>query len=357
MATEVQSLSLSFPSATTALLTWSQPTTIEGGGLDTYEINPNSDGYIDVESISGRYLVKGLDRGADQSFDVRAKWKDGTYGNAETITGKTPIAIHHNTIFFKDCVNLQDNGERITEHGVSTNILREAADNDLETYTTETNIDIDISDSSDATRVDAIYTITEGVTSHEGTATGGTGTGWSSRTIPSSITNWEGSTVSTVIDGKQYDLYLLDDHFTATSVQVEFTGSNIRIYEIYLLEFGLELDANGDFTEINPDKIDRTFVLHNDVNGGIERETGIGGRQRWEIDYLAKFVPERTEIEQSDIFLNWRERNLNHFHFQEYSRYPARGYPASFMLPQVQVRLRGDSKGLGDIVRFRIGER
>ena len=356
MATEVESLVVSFPSATSALLTWSPPTNLMGT-LASYEVNANSGGYIDTESKSGRYLVKGLDRGSDQSFDVRAKRDDGTTGTATTITGKTPIALIHNALFFRDCVNLEGEGERVTEHGVPTNVLREIADNDLETFSTQTDIDIDISDGSDPTRVHAVYTITEGVTSHVGIATGGSGTGWGARTIPSSVTNWEGSTVSTVVDGKQHDLYLLSDSFTATSVRVTFTGTNVRVYEIYLLEFGIELDANGDFTEINPDLVDRKAVLHDDVNGGILRETGLIVREKWETDFLAKFVPNLTEIERSDTFLRWRGRNLNFFFFQEYSRYVNRGYPASFMLPRVQVRLRGDSKLLGDVVRFRVGER
>lgn len=356
MATEVTSLVVSFPSATSALLTWSPPTALTGT-LDSYEVNANSGGYVNTESRSGRYLVKGLERGSDQSFDVRAKRTDGTFGTATTVTGKTPIALIHNALFFRDCVNLEGEGSRVTEHGVSTNVLREAADNDLETYTDETDIDIDISEGSDATRVHAIYTITEGVDSHVGVATGGVGTGWTSRTIPSSVTNWESSTVSTTVDGRQHDLYLLDDSFTATSVQVTFTGTNVKVYEVMLLEFGIEIDANGDFTEINTDKVDRNFVLHESVDGGISRETGLGGRQKFETDFIAKFVPDLTEIPVSDTFLNWREDNLNFVFAQEYSRYVARVYPASFMLPRVQIRLRGDSKLLGDIVRFRIGER
>ena len=314
-------------------------------------------GYLDVKSVSGRYLVRGLPRGSNQTFTVRAKKADGTYGDPETVTGKTPIASLHNALFFKDCVNLIDEGARITEHGNASNVLRAAADNDLETFITETDIDIDMSDGTDPTRVDAVFVVSEGVTHHTGIATGGTGSGWTARTIPASVKNWEGSTVSTTIDGVQYDLYLLDTHFTATSVQVTFTGSSIKVYELMLLEFGIELDANGDFTEISPDKVDRTAVLHKGVTGSIERETGIGGRERWEIDYLAKFVPGRTEIEKSDTFLKWRENNLNHVHVQEFTRYVNRVLPASFMQPRVPVRLRGNSKSLGDVVKIRVGER
>ena len=46
-----QSLAVTFPSATTALLTWSQPTNLTGT-LETYEVDANGDGYVGVrESI------------------------------------------------------------------------------------------------------------------------------------------------------------------------------------------------------------------------------------------------------------------------------------------------------------------
>ena len=288
--TEVQSLAVTFPSATTALLTWSQPTNLGGGSpLESYEVNPNNSAYTDTKSVSGRYLVSGLTRGSNQTFSVRAKRADGTTGSAVTVTKRTPIASLHNALFFRDCRNLEGKGSRVTEHGNSSNILRAAADNDLETYTDETDLAIDISDGTNPTRVDAIMTITEGVASHVGVATGGVGTGWTTRTIPTTIKNWEGTNVSTTVDNKQHDLYLLDTHFTATSVRVTFTGSNIRIYGIYLLEFGVEINCNGDMTEISPDFVDRNFVLHQQADGGVIRETGRGGRQKFEIDFTAKF--------------------------------------------------------------------
>jgi len=327
------------------------------GTLKTYEVAVDSGSFFDVESISGRYLFSGLTRQTRHTFKVRAQRTDNTYGDEATVTGKTPIASLNNALFFRDCVNLEGEGERVAEHGVSTNVLREAADNDLETYTDETDIDIDISDGSNPTRVHAVYLISSGVTAYTGTPTGGTGTGWASRRPPLAVNNWEGTQVSTVVDNRVHDLYLLDNSFTATSVRVQLTGTGVRVYEIYLLQFGIELDANGDFVEINPDFVDRTAVLHEGVDGSILRETGLGGRHRWQVQYLAKFVPDLTEIQQSDIFLRWMEQNLNCFHFQEFTRYPARGYPASFMDSTTPVRLRGDSKLLGDVIRFRVGER
>ena len=42
-----------------------------------------------------------------------------------------------------------------------------------------------------------------------------------------------------------------------------------KIVEVMLLEFGLEIDANSDFTQINPDFVDREGVVHPYPGGGI----------------------------------------------------------------------------------------
>ena len=72
-----------------------------------------------------------------------------------------------------------------------------------------------------------------------------------------------------LLTGFQHDLYLLDSHFTATSVRVTFTGTDVKITEIMLLEFGLEIDSNADFTEIATNFVDRTGVVHPDPSGGL----------------------------------------------------------------------------------------
>ena len=48
----------------------------------------------------------------------------------------------------------------------------------------------------------------------------------------------------------------------------------VEVYEILLLEFGIEIDANGDFTEINPDFVDRSGEIHS-APGGQSRLRGL----------------------------------------------------------------------------------
>ena len=50
-----------------------------------------------------------------------------------------------------------------------------------------------------------------------------------------------------------------------------------------LLEFLLEIDANSDFTEIAPDYVDRSAVIHPSPGGGIQRSSSLGAeRPKWE---------------------------------------------------------------------------
>ena len=192
---------------------------------------------------------------------------------------------------------------------------------------------------------------------HSAEPTGGTGSGYSNRRMPSTVKNWEGTDVSTVVAGFQHDLYLLDSHFTATSVRVTFTGTDVKITEIMLLEFGLEIDSNADFTEIATNFVDRTGVVHPDPSGGISYTPPLGGgRDRWQIDYAVKVVPGKTLLETPEDFLYWRAKNRNHVFCMEPSRFPWRIFPAVFVGKSVPVRYRTDDKTGGEILNFRVAE-
>ena len=358
-----QNLKITFPQATEAVFKWSAPVNTGGSPITEYEVNATEGAilgptWIPTKSAGLRGFVGNLARGTEHTFAVRARNAEGVGPVSNILQQHTPIASLHNALFFKDCVNLDAQGARVSQYGSPTTLVREAADNDFTTFTTLTDLAVDISVNGNPTRVDAFFLKSKGVRHHSGTPSGGTGTGWTHAPVPATIRTDEGTEVSTTVAGFQHQLLLLDSHFTATSVRLQFSGTpDIAIYEIMLIEFGIEMNANGDFTEIAPDKVDRTAVLHTDTDGGILRaDTGLG-RERWEVNYVAKFVPGRTLIAAASDFLHWREHNKNCVFFQEPSRYPERGYPAAFMKRRVPVRLRGDSKSLGDVVNFQIGER
>lgn len=346
-------------SSTQVLVTWNAPDNLE---IDTFEVG-YAEGtaaitaWVPTNSKRTRFLVSGLKRGTAYTFRVRGRSGSKAGAASEPVTQTTPIASLHNALFFKECVNYLDNGERVRVHGDPTNIVRAAADNDYNTFTAEKDLVINISVNEAPTRVDAIFVKGIDIEAHAAVPTGGAGSGYSNRQMPAKVENWEGTEISTVVNGFQHDLYLLDTHFTATSVRMTFTGANAKIYEVMLLEFLLEIDANGDFTEIAPDYVDRSAVIHQSPDGGVRRSSPLGGeRHKWETSYVVKIVPGKTLLTSVDEFVTQMGENPNVVHAQESSRYPAQIHPASFLLTRVPTRLRGDNKLLGDVVQFRVGE-
>ena len=343
---------------TSAVIRWAAAVS-DGGGIDGYEVSyaegasPGTT-WIATGSTGTRFFVKGLKRGTQYTFGVRGRNSAGAGVGSRPVTQNTPIASLHNALFFKEYVN---SGNRVTVHGSPTDIVRAAVDNDYRTFSNATDYAIDMSRNNQPTRVDAVFIKSKGVTRHSGTPTGGSGTGWTNEALPATVKNWEGTHISTTVLGFQHHLLLMDQHFTATSVRVRFEGTNVEVYEILLLELLLEIDANGDFTEIAPDYVDRSAVIHPSPGGGIQRSSSLGAeRQKWETNYVVKIVPGKTLLESVDEFVYQMGENPNIVHAQEPSRYPARVHPASFLLKRVPTRLRSDDKLQGDAVQFRVGE-
>ena len=272
-------LSVSFLTATTALLKWKAPT--NGAAITGYEISyaegtaPGST-WIPTDSTRTRHLVKELKRSTQYTFSVRGTNDEGAGAASSPLVTRTPIASLHNTLIFKDCVNLLDDGARVSAHGNPAQIIPAIADNDFKTSSTVKDYDINIAVDGQPTRVDAIFVKGTGLEGHAAVPTGGVGSGYSNRIIPATVRNWEGSEVSTVVHGFQHDLYLLSPHFTATSVRLTFTGPDVRVYEIMLMEFLFEIDANSDFTQIDPDFTDRGAIIHDNKRGKLRRKKRYG---------------------------------------------------------------------------------
>ena len=342
------------------MLKWAAAT--EGGDAEAYEVSVAEGAslgstWVATGSTGTRFFVKRLKRGTQYTFGVRGRNSEGAGDASHPVTQNTPIASLHNALFFKECVNYFDDGARVSEYGDPTHLVRAAADHDYKTFTTEKDLVINIAVGGNSTRIDAIFVKGIDIEGHSAEPTGGSGSGYSNRRMPSTMKNWEGTDVSTIVNGFQHDLYLLDSHFTATSVRMTFTGANAKIYEIMLLEFGIEIDSNADFTQINPDFVDRSGVVHPDPSGGLGYTPPLGGgRDKWEIDYVVKIVPGKTLLETPEDFLYWRSENRNHVHAQEPSRFPWRVFPAVFLKKRVPVRLRTDNKLDGEVLNFRVAE-
>ena len=265
----------------------------------------------------------------------------------------------HNTLIFKACRHfLPDYGGRVTERGAPT-LIPEVSDNDFLTYSGVRDMDINISESGNPTRVDAFYLMSKNVTRHTGTPSGGSGSGWSNRDVPATVQNYQGGAVETTVDGFQHDLYLLSSHFTATSVRLRFQGRGIEIYELMLLELGLELDANSsDFVAIDPSDTERQGRVDTNPIGTVTRPVGYGGsRKRRVIDFTLEMIPGVSNVDNPDVFLHFMEHNPRIVFAEAFSETPQYVYPAIFGSLRVPVRYRSDYKPAGYTLPFRVMER
>ena len=188
---------------TTAVLEWAAAT--EGGEVEAYEVSYAEGAslgttWIGTGASGTRFFVKRLKRGTQYTFGVRGRNSEGAGDASNPVTQNTPIASLHNALFFKECVNYFDDGARVSEYGDPTHLVRAAADHDYKTFTTEKDLVINIAVGGNPTRIDAIFVKGIDIEGHSAEPTGGTGSGYSNRMMPSTVKNWEGTEVSTVVE-------------------------------------------------------------------------------------------------------------------------------------------------------------
>ena len=206
--------------------------------------------------------------------------------------------------------------------------------------------------------MDAVFIKGSGLSTHRGDPTGGSGSGWAARTIPSTVDNFSGTAVETTLDGFQHDLFLLDTPFTATSVRLRFTGTDIKIYAVMLLQIVAQWDVNRTETlTADPEQIDRASNLQAIQGRGQALANVLDSeRPKWDTDYSVKVVLGRTINQSVDELLHTLGQNENCGFAREFTRYPDQVYPAVVLSDRIQTRLIGQYKISGEAVNFRVGE-
>lgn len=265
----------------------------------------------------------------------------------------------HNLIFFQNPINFLPS--RVTEHGTS-NIITAMTDNSYETYSDDTDIDINMADAGGSpTAVDAVFLkYTGSITSYTFTPSGGVGSAFT-RTVPTTTTDFNGNTVSLEVDGFLHDLYELTADVTATSVRMQFTGTNLRIYALALLETGLEIPPYGSrgatVSDMTPRLIDRSGRTADSPNGDTRWIRGIGAtREKWTVDIQVDFRSNPVTL-TAKAFLYWRAKNRNLFFANEFSRNPDEVYPAAFVDAAAGIPYRSTLITNGRRVSFQVAER
>lgn len=252
-------------------------------------------------------------------------------------------------------------------YGPGRSQYREVADNDYSTYTEQTslllNIDTLGNGSGTARDFTDIFIKGSGITSYRAAFTNPEHiTSPAARTLPATVTNDSKDTVSTLVDGFQHDLHSLwTDESTAKpkakSITLTFTGSNIRIYEVMVLDRLLTLNADGGFSRIEYDTLSLGSV-EPDLRGNLSYVPPIGNtRDKWVVNLTLDSRRTATGRDTiADALIHFIRKYKSFVFAPEPKRYPDRVFPALWPSPETQVRYLSRWKGSGRRVSFSVRE-
>ena len=247
------------------------------------------------------------------------------------------------SLFFDFPINMRSDIDRnFTVAGSVETSNRDIADNNYDTLSDSTSYSFITHGQlpSILTDITHIFIKGSGITSYELSVPTGHGTGTTvTRTVPTTVTNFEGNSVNITIDGKQNDLFKIvdsggaDNPFNCSKMELDITGTDVKVYEVMLLNLEYELRVGQDYFRIIPKKVYRRSGLHTNTSGGITRYSASNAqRSKWEIEYGVRF---RGSYTYKPLF-DFIEGHDNFCFAQEYTRYPDRVFPAcitNFELP------------------------
>ena len=252
-------------------------------------------------------------------------------------------------------------------YGSGRSQYAEVADNNYETATTHASMLLHIDTAGDGTgparAFTDIFVKCTGVTDLEAAFTNPANiTSPKTRTLPATVTNDSGDSVETTVDGYQHDLHSLwtDESAAkpeAKSVTLTFTGTNVRIYEVMLLNRLLTLDSDGGFSRIEYDSVDLGGVAP-DLRGRLSYVPPIGGeRDKWLCRLTALSYRSDTERDKiADALIRFIRKHKNFVFAPEPNRYPERIFPAVWPDATTQIRYLARWKGGGRSVSFAVRE-
>ena len=256
-------------------------------------------------------------------------------------------------------------------YGSNRSQYREVADNDYNTFTSQTSMLLHIDTAGDgsgaAREFTDIFIKGTGISSYSAALTDPANiTSPQARTLPASVKNDSGDTVSiTDLEGFQNDLHNLwtdekTDKPKAKSITLTVTaktGETPRIYEVMILDRLLTLDSDGGFSRIEYDSLD-LGSNEPDLRGRLGYVPPIGGeRDKW-LCHLTLLSPRQRSARDrlADELISFIRR-YKHFVFAaEPKRYPDRIFPALWPNPETQIRYLSRWKGAGRRVAFSVRE-
>ena len=255
-------------------------------------------------------------------------------------------------------------------YGGGRSQYKAVADNDYATYTDQTSMLLHIDTAGDgagtARDFTDIFLKCSGVASYAAAFTDGVNIPSPSpfpRTLPATVTNDSGDTVKTTIDGYQHDLHSLwGDESTAKprakSITLTFTGSNVRIYEVMILDRLLTLNADGGFSRIEYDSLE-TGSYETDLRGHRSYVPPLGGtRDKWLVNLTldSRRTTTGPDTRVADALIHFIRKHKSFVFAPEYNRYPDRVFPAGWGDAQTAIRYISRWKGAGRKISFSVRE-
>ena len=252
-------------------------------------------------------------------------------------------------------------------YGSNRSQYRSVADNDYNTFTDQTSILLNIDAAGDgsgtAREFTDIFIKGTGISRYSAALTDPANiTSPQARTLPASVTNDSGDTVSiTDLDGFQNDLHnLWTDEKTAKpkakSITLTFSGSSPRIYEVMILDRLLTLDSDGGFSRIEYDNLGMGSY-EDDLRGQRTYVPALGGtRDKWHVNLTLLSLRGTGRDTIADQLLAFMRKHKNFVFAPEYHRYPDRVFPAGWGDAQTAIRYLARYKGAGRRVSFSVRE-
>ena len=245
------------------------------------------------------------------------------------------------------------------------------ADNNYNTFTAKTSILLNIDTAGDGSGTareftDIFIKSSTGIVSYTAAFTNPENiTSPAARTLPATVKNDSGDTVSTIIAGYQHDLHSLwTDESTAKpkakAVTLTVTakiGETPRIYEVMVLDRRLTLNADGGFSRIEYDSLE-TGSYESDLRGQRSYVPALGGtRDKWLVNLTLLSLRDTKKRDTiADDLLHFIRGHKTFVFAPEYHRYPDRIFIAGWGDAQTTLRYLGRYKGAGRRVSFSVRE-
>ena len=281
-------------------------------------------------SVSGFSLVitDAPDVGVDTDYTVNLRAESDA--TSETNTGFVIIRVVD--VFASNEINSASLANQtfilFEKERNHTTTPAEAGDNDRSTSTSESTVVCDIRDpDGNATEFDHIFVKCSGADAYEIILDGGS---QGIRTIPAAIEAGAEppiSDISITRDGYQHDLLALETAISGASVSLTFTGSDIKINEVLILNRSVV--TNQNYARLDHSKIDVNSNLNQGTSGEVSRILSTrGDRLRWRSDCSVEFV---DIDEDGEVFLNWINANRHVVIAHDPQLFPWRVYRARFL--------------------------